>query len=95
LAPRGLEELDGVAVGILDLHLATGGPDSISLRKRIPARFIAAMPAGRSVASSTMRFHPPGSWDCPDGIARDPDAPGPLSRRSTPPSDSAANCGRC
>src|SRR6185503_19234528 len=54
------------------------GPVSISLRNWIPACFKAVMHAGKSATVRMIRFHPPGPCVSPFGIARDPEAPGPL-----------------
>jgi len=71
------------------------GPTSISLRKRSPAFFSAAMRAGRSATWRSTRFHPPGSWRLPSGIGRDPEAPGPLRTSFRLPTDTWANAGKC
>src|SRR5204863_511593 len=50
---------------------------------------------GRSATRRTTRFHPPGSCRCPPDNGREPDAPGPLNRRCSGPSETWACRGLC
>ena len=81
-----------LAPGLLSLIVAVAflrDPRRRERQRIAQARSVAA----RSATRITMRFHPPGRCGSPDGIGRDPDAPGPLSSTWKFPSDTLANAG--